>query len=219
MAMLENVRRSLEGMGSRFGSQPITVTANANDQVQALSPETDAPGAAQQPQQDDSAHWTEQLPEGVDAGWVIALRTKLINAGNISENDISMENLANPEHRKWLNRMLQDFNRQQASTEPISGGEPSEEPPAIEPPEEPSWEPPPRQTVIPSGRLPRGRRTEVPIQTLAPGGWVPAGDGLWWPPYPTTSGPIRRSLARRGTGRTEPAYTLNAEGQEKALEG
>jgi hypothetical protein len=194
-------------------SRPQTTAAQ---QVQALTSSTDAPQGQIQPTSSDTGgHWSEKLPEGVDASWV-RRAIALIGRDKVG----SFEDLADPEHRKWIRRKMRKAKAEQKKAVPPPA--PEEEPgDGEETAPEPA--PPPKPTesriVRLSGRLPRGRMVDRPTPLAAPGGWVPADEGLWWPPYPTTGGPIARpELTASPTGRTDLDYVLNASGQKPTAE-
>jgi len=176
----------------------------------------DSPGATNVPaaSDDTGGHWSGKLPEGVDASWV-RRAVSLLGREKVG----SFKDMADPEHRKWLRRKMGKAKAQQPKPEPeVAEGEGEETVPESTPEPTP---PESRPVVIPSGRVPKGRVVERPVRGLpGPGGWVPAGEGLWWPPYPTTGGPIARpELDRPAGGGTDQHYTLNAAGQRSALEG
>lgn len=195
-------------------SRPQTT---ASEQEQALSSATDAPQANTQPTSSDTGHWSGKLPEGVDASWV-RNAIRLIGRENVG----SFEDLADPEHRKWVRRKMRKAKREQKQAAPPPPPEEEEVGDGEESAPEPA--PPPKPTesriVRLSGRLPRGRMVDRPVALAAPGGYVPAGEGLWWPPYPTTGGPIARpEFAASPTRKTDLSYTLSAADQAAALEG
>ena len=184
----------------------------------ALTTATDAPQARTQPAggDDTGGHWSGKLPEGVDASWV-RRAVSLLGRENVG----TFEDLADPEHRKWMRRKMNKAKQEQqavasAPQPEVEEGEGEETAPEI--PEAAPTEP--RRTVFPTGRIPKGRLVDRPTGGLpGPGGWVPAGEGLWWPPYPTTAGPMARPELEKPTVGTGLDYTLNAAGQTAALEG
>jgi hypothetical protein len=193
------------------------------------SASTDAPQAKAQPTASTDTggggggkakpHWSETLPEGVDAQWVRNLKNKLVKTGAIPASYITSEALSDAGHRKRLNRMLRDLKKQKTEKPEPEVEEGEGEETAPETPPEPT-QAQPRITVFPTGRFPKGRMVDRPTTGLpGPGGWVPAGEGLWWPPYPTTAGPMARPELEKPTVETGLDYTLNAAGQSAALEG
>lgn len=138
--------------------------------------------------------------------------------------------LFDPKHRRWLNKQAK---KQRAETKTEGTGEteapvteqaqtggvdpgPGGEVPATLPPAASNNNVPPR--MLPSGRLPTG-----PIFQTTAGpwgsGWIPAGNGLYWPPWPSTGGPIEKPGPRRREGAAPPMpRTLNADDQAEAIE-
>ena len=138
-------------------------------------------------------------------------------------------NMWDPGFRAKLNRMARKKrNANQAAKPPEASSTPTG---GVDPPPTGGVDPPPgngggsipqtlppaatnnnvQPRVLAGGRLPGG---EPIFQTLAGpwgSGWIPAGRGLWWPPWPTTAGPIERPDA------TMP-MTLTALGQAGGLE-
>jgi hypothetical protein len=202
-----------ESRGRQFNRIDYSRPSAAMQQA-ALTSATDAPQASAQPAggDDTGGHWSGKLPEGVDASWV---RNAIGLIGR--ENVGSFEDLADPEHRKWIRRKMRKANREKKVQPEVAEGEGEETAP--ETPEPAATEP--RRTVFPTGRIPKGRMVDRPTGGLpGPGGWVPAGEGLWWPPYPTTAGPMARPELEKPSGEgTGLDYILNAAGQSAALEG
>lgn len=148
----------------------------------------------------------ESVVPGVDAGWIRRIQRLLVETGKISPDMLSEENLADEQHRRWLQKQLR-----KARAEQQAAAQPPTAKPAT-PPGTGGIEPAPVQTggiepapggkpvpsVLSPGHLPTKsvwRSTAVP----AGGGWTPAGDGLWWPPYPVTGGPIARPATMDAT--------------------
>lgn len=153
---------------------------------QVAAPPTDAPKAEKD--------WkTEVSALGVDPGWVVRLRMKLVDSGKISMDDIQADKLSDPEHRKWLNKMLKENNDAEAAATST---------PAVSTPAStetaPQTSTAPKPSVLKPGHLPTGEiwhSDNVP----AGDGWLPAGNGLFWPPYPVTGGPIEKPVVQSAT--------------------
>ena len=170
-----------------------------------------------------------------DQQWVRQLRGRLLKAGLITEEDLKETALMDPQHRRWLNKQLKKLGKAKqegATTEPESEtGEATPEETIVETaqvgPREtqmPSAFPPAMSNnnvaprVIPTGRLPSGQLFQT---TAGPwgSGWIPAGNGLYWPPWPTAGGPVAMPGPRRRQGEAEPMpRTLTAEGQVEMVE-
>jgi hypothetical protein len=193
--------------------QGADYSPDAQEQMTALTAATDAPQAARQPVSDDSGgHWSGNLQSGVDSSWV-RRAVALLGQDKVG----SFEDLADPEHRKWIRRKMRKAKK---SAKPV--GEVADEV-ADEGIEETAeeeiipTETEERRAVIPSGRIPSRSLSRPTTGIPGPGGWVPAGDNLWWPPYPTTAGPMARPELSRGGG-TSLRRTLTAGDQAGALE-
>jgi hypothetical protein len=217
--------------------------AAAQDQATALEDAPPAPDTAMTPSAaaaagyegervDESTFGGEDYDKDWDPGWVRILRNRLLKNGLISEDDLTDKALFDPKHRSWLNKQLKKYNQSAKSEEgtgeteepteepaPQTGGVdsmPGQEVPATLPPAMANNNVPPR--VIPSGRLPTG---EIFQTTAGPwgSGWIPAGNGLYWPPWPSTGGPIAKPGPQRAGGAAPPMpRTLDAEGQASAIE-
>jgi len=184
----------------------------AKEQMQAISSATDAPQAATQPASNDTGgHWRGKLPGGVDESWV-RRAVSLLGQDKVG----SFDDLADPEHRAWLRRKMNKAKGQQKAA-PV--GEVVDEEVAEEtgPEEEAPPQTKERRAVIPSGRIPSRSIPRPTTGIPGPGGWVPAGDDLWWPPYPTTAGPMARPELTTGI-ETGLKRTLSAGDQSDALE-
>lgn len=154
----------------------------------AAAPPTDAP---KQPQD-----WKEQVSAlGVDPGWVVRLRKKLVERGLVGMDDIQADKLADPNHRKWLNKMLKNAQGTSGGGEGEGEATGGAEPAPAPAPTQPTQTQPANPSVLRTGHLPTGRLWHsTPV--AAGDGWLPAGDGLWWPPYPVTGGPIAKPVVQ-----------------------
>jgi hypothetical protein len=157
---------------------------------------------------DSGGHWRGKLPQGVDESWV-RRAVALLGQDKVG----TFEDLADPEHRKWIRRKMNKAKGQAKASVEVADEEVEEE----TGPEEEATSPEERRTVIPSGRIPSRSMARPTTGVPGPGGWVPAGDDLWWPPYPTTAGPMARPELTSGEG-TGMGRTLTAGDQASALQ-
>jgi hypothetical protein len=167
-----------------------------------------------------------------DEQWTHQLRNRLLKSGMVSEADIAEQALMDPNHRKWLNSLLKQWsqNQKEGGGGGQGGGEEEEQPQAPPPENAPGTQVPEtippaasnnnvKPRVLAGGRLPSG---EIFQTTAGPwgSGWIPTGDGLYWPPWPSAGGPIAKPSPKRRMGTAEPMpKTLTAEGQADAMEG
>lgn len=176
---------------------------------------------------DNSTYGGESYDKDWDPAW--ERRARELLGDEVVGGD---KELFSPAHRRRINKLMGKKKREQraaagkreevavAEAEPETGG--VDEPPAPGPGAEtggmeplPPEFPPAMQNnqvkprVLAGGRLPGGE--EIFRTTAGPwgSGWIPAGNGLWWPPYPVTGGPVSRP---------NMPQTLDAEGQANALE-
>lgn len=220
----ETARMQAQAIESAAQDAPIAVPAKAQDAPSAPLPGNEAMGKTVQGQTWDKPY---------DEQWTHALRNKLLKSGMITEKDISEQALMDPAHRRWLNKLLKKWAKGQESaasesetggTEqtppeeqaPPPSGAPESQVPTTLPPAATNNNVPPR--VLAGGRLPTG---EIFQTTAGPWGtgWIPAGNGLYWPPWPSTGGPIAMPSPRRRQGEAEPMpRTLTADGQATGME-
>lgn len=206
---IERMRTQSE-VGGSTGDQAAALQAVPTDAgTGAAAPPTDAPKA--------SSDWKADVSKlGVDPGWVVRLRMKLVESGKVSMDDIQADKLADPEHRKWLNKMLKDANGEAAAATPETGG--AEPAPAETGGAEPAPTAAPKPSVLRPGHLPTGpvwHSTPVP----AGDGWTPAGDGLWWPPYPVTGGPIAKPAVQSATAQASALDTATGQARPESTGG
>ena len=196
------------GRGRQFNKVDYSQSAAA--QAQALSSSTDAPQAGSQPTSDDAGgHWRGKLPGGVDESWV-RRAVSLLGQDKVG----SFEDLADPEHRKWLRRKMNKAKQAQAAAPPAEVADEEAAPVEEEAPQVAEG----GRSVIPSGRIPSRSLDRPTTGVPGPGGWVPAGDDLWWPPYPTTGGPMARPETVAGAA-PPMEMTFTAGDQANGLEG
>lgn len=182
----------------------------AQEQAGALeSAQTDTAMPSAPPAQTDapkpqSADWKADVAKlGVDPGWVVALRGSLVDSGKVSMDDIQADALADPEHRKWLNRQMRKQKEEEAAASQAAATQGSSAQPVASSntsltagtnPQQAvttaaSTKPAP--SVLKPGHMPTGQLWQG-TATPGGGGWSPAGNGLWWPPWPVTGGPIEK---------------------------
>jgi hypothetical protein len=191
--------------------------ADAGGQAAALeSAQTDAGAPASPPAQTDApkppeADWKAQVSAlGVDPAWVRNANEKLVKTGKIKLDDIQADALADPEHRKWLNRMLRKNADEEAAaasaaatqgaaaqtaprSAPAAGGGANSQQVATM-----ATSSKPAPSVLKPGHMPTGQLWQG-TATPGGGGWSPAGNGLWWPPWPVTGGPIQKPAVQSAT--------------------
>jgi hypothetical protein len=198
---------------------------DAQGQAQAVeSAQTDAGAPAPPPVQTDSpqpaaADWKADVAKlGVDPGWVVALRKNLVESGKVSMEDIQSDALADPEHRKWLNRQMRkhnDENAAAASAAATQGAKPQTSTAASSPLAASSQQvaatsTKPVPSVLKPGHMPTGQLWSG-TATPGGGGWSPAGNGLWWPPWPVTGGPIQKPAVQSATQQANALDTTTGE--------
>jgi hypothetical protein len=174
---------------------------------------------------DESTYGGEGYDKDWDPAWERRMR-KLLGDEMVG----NPKALFDPKHRAWLRRQAKK-KRAETKTGEASTGEEEEEAetpttggvdpagqtvPATLPPAMANNNVSPR--MLPSGQLPTG-----PIFQTTAGpwgsGWIPAGNGLYWPPWPTTGGPIAKPGPQRQEGAAPPMpRTLSADGQAAAVE-
>lgn len=177
---------------------------------------TDAPQASSEakatdaPQATSQQRWQDQLPPGVDPGWVVRVRQKLVESGKHGWEIIDPENLKDPEHLKWLNKQMRSVSETAETPAAQTGG--AEPAPAQTGGAEPAPAAAPKPKVMPTGRIPKGEiYASTPL--AGAGGAIPAGEGSWWPPYPTTTGKVEGSVLKPAT------QTMTSAAQAAALSG
>lgn len=208
---VERMRAQADVGGGNVAEQAAALQSVPTDAgTGAAAAPTDAPKAP-------STDWKEEVSKlGVDPGWVVRLRMKLVESGKVSMDDIQADKLADPEHRKWLNKMLKDATGAEAT--PATGGaEPAPAGPQTGG-AEPAPTAAPKPSVLRPGHLPTGpiwHSTPVP----AGDGWTPAGDGLWWPPYPVTGGPIAKPAVQSATAQASALDTSTGQARPESTGG
>jgi hypothetical protein len=198
----------------------------ARRQLRAITESTDAPQAPTTPPSSDSPTPPPKEP-AYDAPWG---QRVLENVHGIADFEgLTAADLEDEETRNWVNRKIRKKReadaaaaaaapaaapaakpaaQEEAKPAPMQGA-PTTAPPAPVPQQQKL----PTPTVLRSGRLPIEPIFQAPVAQPVNGGWVPAYDGLWWPPYPQTGGPI--PLPKATQSMTKPA---SAQAQLAALE-
>lgn len=172
----------------------------ARHQANALSSMTDSPQTTTQLQGGTGLEKVMgaggQGDANYDAGWgqrVMRLLGPLYP-------DLKVEDLQDPETQKWANRKLRKLRGQQPSTggpePPAQAATGGASPPVQTGGPEPSLAAQGRAlpSVLSPGRLPTGRIWESEHAPV-PGGYMPAGNGLYWPPWPTTGGTVAQPMS------------------------
>lgn len=199
--------------------QELADIGRAKQQLEALQPTaaTDSPQKPTQPQATDAPAY--------DAPW--ANRVLSGQTGVKEFEGLKAEDLNDEETRKWVNRKLAKKREADAVAAAATAAAPTDAPAAAAPAaSEPSSTaaaplPVPQTPAAPAvsplydnGRLPMEPLRATAVPAAANGGWVPAGNGLWWPPYPQVGGPI--PLPSATSSLLRPA---SAQAQLAAVEG
>jgi hypothetical protein len=177
MAGWEDTLDTVETAADQAKQLEATYAADTGNSQATTPPASDS---AKEPSKD----WKDDVSKlGIDPGWVVALRKNLVEAGIIGMDEIQADRLADPEHAAYLNKLLKKYKGQKkAEAEPTPEATPTAPVPAGT-----STKPPP--SVLKPGHLPTEPHwTETP--TAGAGGYIPAGGGTWWPPFPSTGGRV-----------------------------
>lgn len=205
----------------------------ARNQAQALEtmPQQDSavPQAPSKPSDAPQGDWKAGVSAlGVDPGWVVAVRQKLVETGKIGQDDISEANLADPEHRKWLQRQMNKANAEAAAAAPTptAVAKASVAKPAVEDKSPTSANPQPAAntsvpvpSVLKPGHMPTGPLWQSTATPAAGGGWMPAGKELWWPPWPVTGGPISKPAVQTAAQQGDAVDLITGQARKQETGG